>query len=95
MACCPYHLCESVSTSHRVSRTDYLREPTISAANRDVQDKVESLIERGIVVGTAKPRIMQKGVIFESVCKLASLPHVLLREIDVENLIESTINVGE
>jgi hypothetical protein len=78
-----------------VARTDYLRKPTIFAANRDVKDEVESLIERGIVVGTAKPRIMQKGVIFESVSKLASFPHVLLREIDAENLIESTINVGE
>jgi hypothetical protein len=51
-----------------------VREPPIATPNRNIEDQVEVLIERRILVLAGKPRVRQQSTIFVFTLEMPAVP---------------------
>jgi hypothetical protein len=65
-----------------------VREPAIATPDRNIENQVEFLIERRILVSADVPRVGQESTVFVVTLEMAALPEILFLEVDVENLLE-------
>lgn len=71
------------------------RKPCVGAANRNVEDEIEALVERRIV-GCLRPRVGQQRVVLRHGGKVATVVHVLLCvKVPVQHLLEPAVHVRE
>jgi len=67
---------------------DFIWEETIGAANRNVEDQVEWMIERSASSASLRPRIEECRMINDLLSKVAAIPHVAFGvELDEEDLL--------
>jgi hypothetical protein len=76
--------------------SDSVREPSVGASDGDVHDEVERSVERRRVVVRLEPGVLERdllGSVLDDGREVSSVPEALLLVIDVEDLVDSRVDV--